>query len=168
MERLLEMDAYEVTLFNRQRTHANLFPTVSKLKGDRETKDIQQIADRNWDVVIDLSCYYPDALNSALNAIKQVEKYIFVSTCSVYDNAHTHTRLRNEKSEILGCSAAQKVDRSPETYGNRKAECERILRDSGLPYVILRPALVYGKYDPTDRLYYWMYQVNMMDTLLLP
>ena len=39
---------------------------------------------------------------------------------------------------------------------------------SGLQHVILRPALVFGKHDPTDRLYYWLYQVKMKNFLLLP
>ncbi len=37
-----------------------------------------------------------------------------------------------------------------------------------MPYVILRPALVYGPYDHTDRLYYWLHQVNSYNTLLVP
>ena len=28
--------------------------------------------------------------------------------------------------------------------------------------------MVYGPYDPTDRLYYWLHQVKCMDELLLP
>ena len=55
-----------------------------------------------------------------------------------------------------------------ESYGNRKSECERILKNSELNYLILRPSLVYGKYDHTDRFYYWLYQVKHNDVLLLP
>ncbi|MEZ4920286.1 MAG: NAD-dependent epimerase/dehydratase family protein [Saprospiraceae bacterium] len=168
VERLLESGAYDITLFNRQRTHSNLFPAVNRIKGDRETNDIKQIAGKNWDCIIDLSCYYPDALERVLDSVHGVSKYLFVSTCSVYDNADKRARLRDEQATILSCSPEQRVDRSPTSYGNRKAECERILQGSGISHVILRPALVFGKYDPTDRLYYWLYQVKKKNELLLP
>lgn len=51
--------------------------------------------------------------------------------------------------------------------GNRKAQCERILRASEFPYTIIRPALVYGSYDKTDRLYYWIDQIQREEKLVL-
>lgn len=168
VDKLLDLNEYEITLFNRQQTQSDLFPSIKKIKGDRETDDVNQIEGKNWNYVIDLSCYYPKTLERVLNSINKVEKYVFISTCSVYDNENKQSLLKNEEAEILSCSAEQKIDRNPESYGNRKAECERFLRDSGLPYVILRPALVFGKYDPTDRLYYWLYQVKKKNELLLP
>ena len=62
----------------------------------------------------------------------------------------------------------ERIDSSAATYGNRKAECERILKQSGLRYSILRPSLVYGPYDSTDRLYYWLYQIKKGNKLLIP
>lgn len=168
VERLLNIAEYEITLFNRQQTHSNLFPAVSKIKGDRDTDDIRQIENIKWDFIIDLSCYYPHSLKNVFNSLNNINKYIFISTCSVYDNHNIHTLLKNERSKILSCNSYQRTDRTPESYGNRKAECERLLYDSGLSYVILRPALIFGKYDPTDRFYYWLYQIKKMNTLLLP
>ena len=150
VERLLESEAYALTLFNRQRTHAELFPQVNKIKGDRETESIEQIVEGNWDAVVDLSCYFPAALENTLKALTKESKYIFVSTCSVYDNEMDRSILKNETAPVLSCSAQQRSDRSAASYGNRKAECERLLMDSGMPYVILRPSLVFGTYDPTD------------------
>ena len=57
---------------------------------------------------------------------------------------------------------------SGRVYGGKKAECERILAKANIDYRILRPALVYGRFDHTDRFYYWLYQVKMNKTLLLP
>lgn len=169
VERLLTIDEYEITLFNRQQTQAELFPDVMKIKGDRLTDDIQQIASIDWDYVIDLSCYYPDSLINVIQYLNDsVKKYLFISTCSVYDNEYNRTIHRNEKAEILSCSNIQRTDTGPESYGNRKAECERVLKDSGMDYLIFRPALVYGQYDVTDRFYYWLYQVRHNHSLLLP
>ena len=168
VEKLIEMDAYELCLFNRQESAARLFPSLSKIKGDRETEYIKQIEGIDWDYVIDLSCYYPNALRRTLSTLKNVDRYIFISTCSVYNNEHKEVCLKNEESEILNCSLEEEKDRSPASYGNRKAECERILQNSGFAYTILRPALVFGKYDPTDRLYYWLYQARSHKQLVLP
>lgn len=168
VEHLSVLENCEVTLFNRQQSNTDLFPDLNKIKGDRETDDITQISNTNWDYVIDLSCYYPAALQSVLDSINPVKKYVFVSTCSVYDNEKNQTICRNEDAPILTCSPTQATDRTNATYGNRKAECERLLRDSKQLHAILRPALVFGKYDPTDRLYFWLHQVARKDEWMLP
>ena len=169
VERLQATDEYDITLFNRQKTQDNLFPDIKKITGDRETDDIKQIANDNWNYVIDISCYYPDPLKNVLECLKgELEKYILVSTCSVYDNDNNHSQLRTEQAETLQCNNSQRTNRTLETYGNRKAECERILLGSGLDYAILRPSLVYGAFDHTDRLYYWLYQVKYNDEILIP
>ena len=70
--------------------------------------------------------------------------------------------MRDETAPILNCTIDERTDRTPASYGNRKAECERILMNSTQDYIMLRPALVYGAYDHTDRFYYWLYQVQHM------
>lgn len=168
VEHLLASGGFDITLFNRGRTGRALFPGVKRITGDRHTQDMARIASTDWDVVVDLSCYFPADLEATLhNLQRRPEKYVFVSTCSVYDPNDTR-KLRNEEAMIVGCTKAEYTDTTPASYGNRKAECERILAASGLDHVILRPALVFGPYDPTDRLYYWLHQVKCMDELLLP
>jgi 2'-hydroxyisoflavone reductase len=169
VEQLQKLHKYDITLFNRQQTQSNLFPEIKKIKGDRETDDISQIESESWDYVIDVSCYYPDSLDRVLKSLKgTLKKYLFVSTCSVYDNTENQTSLSDETARILDCTTAQRTDRTNDSYGQRKAECERILQNSIHEYLIVRPALVYGNYDHTDRLYYWLYQVQKHSKILLP
>lgn len=168
LHRLQELGGYDITLFNRQQTHADLFPELQKIKGDRESTDVERLSEQSWDYVVDLSCFFPASLSNVLENLQGMKKYILISSCSVYDNEHVKTVLRNEQAPILPCDQAQAVDRSPATYGNRKAECERTLQWSGLDHVILRPALVYGRYDHTDRFYYWLYHVKFKNRLVLP
>jgi 2'-hydroxyisoflavone reductase len=166
---LLKNQDLELTLFNRQITGQGLFPDVKKIKGDRQTLDINQIKETDWDYVIDVSCYFPNDLSAVLaNLSPAVRKYIYVSTCSVYDSDGISKLPIDEESRILGCTKEQSTDLSNNSYGNRKAECERILKTSGFKYSILRPALVYGPYDHTDRLYYWLYQVWKQGDILIP
>lgn len=167
VEHLIENTSHELFLFNRQVTEAGLFPDTQSIKGDRSTNDIQQIANWNWDYVIDTSCYFPQQLEGTLeNLKKDLKKYIFISTCSVY--VDSPKQMKSEEDEIHSCNADQKVDKEPQSYGRRKAECERILVQSGIEHLILRPALVYGPYDHTDRLYYWIQQVLESEILMLP
>ncbi|WP_298520800.1 NAD-dependent epimerase/dehydratase family protein [uncultured Kordia sp.] len=169
VEQLQKLNKYDITLFNRQQTQADLFPQLKKIKGDRETDDVRQIENGHWDYIIDVSCYYPDSLSNVLKSIKgTLKKYILVSTCSVYDNEHDQSILRDETTKILSCTDAERTDRTNASYGNRKAECERILKHSTQEYLMLRPSLVYGAYDHTDRFYYWLYQTKKHTELLLP
>lgn len=171
MEALLRDGGYDLTLFNRQRNGGNLFQELPKIKGDRNTDAIDQIKAGAWDFVIDLSCYYPHQLKSSLTALKDVKelkRYIFISSCSVYDNEALQMMLREEAAPLQSCTPEEAADDSPSTYGRRKAECERVLAGSDIKHSILRPALVFGPYDPTDRLYYWLYQAQKHDPLVLP
>ena len=169
VEFLMKNPGFHITLFNRQKTGVDLFPDLRKIKGDRETNDIQQIASAHWDYVIDVSCYYPESLRLALrHLVKIPKKYIFVSTCSVYDDDANAYPLKDETTSILNCTVQEEVDRTNASYGQRKSKCEEILLASGMNYTILRPALVYGPYDHTDRFYYWLYQAMFHDPILLP
>lgn len=169
IEALLKINEYDITIFNRGNTNATLFPNVKRIKGDRNTDDIFKIGEEQWDFVIDVSCYYPNSLENLLKALnKNVKRFVFVSTCSVYQNPKVPTLNRDEAAPILNCTEAEKTNASTASYGQRKAECERVLEKSGLDYISLRPALVYGKYDHTDRLYYWMYQTQHKPVLLVP
>lgn len=162
---------YDITLFNRQQTQPNLFPDVKKIKGDRETADIKYFTDQYWDCIIDFSCFYPDSLEILLNKLKgKAGRYIFISTLSVYGLDEDLCRLEiKENFETLPCNQFERRDNSMTTYGQRKAECERVLlKKEWLDKIILRPSIVYGKYDPTDRFYYWLYKAKKCKRVVLP
>jgi 2'-hydroxyisoflavone reductase len=168
-EALLKEQDIELTLFNRQQSQPDLFQQAARIKGDRKTSDIEQISQTNWDVVIDVSCYFPADLQLTLSALaNQSPQYIFISTCSVYSDTREVVEMKLEDARTHSCSAHQASDPSNASYGSRKAECERILQNSGRDHVIFRPALVYGPHDHTDRFYYWLHQVNTNEQLLLP
>lgn len=167
---LVQQSKFDITLFNRNISNPNLFPTLKKIQGDRNNKeDVGKIFYQHWDYVIDVSCYYPHQLQNILQGKHQnLSNYIFISTCSVYDNEAYQEMYRDEDAPLLTCSKSEETDESLNTYGKRKACCERLLLNSGVPFTILRPALIYGKYDPTDRLYYWLYQVKKEHEILFP
>lgn len=169
VKQLVKRPELELTLFMRGVTNPTIFPELRKIYGDRNTQEIEQIFTENWDQVIDISCYYPQSLATILKGInKKLQHYIFISTCSVYDNEKHEGMLRDESAPVLNCTREQQIDTSPATYGQRKAACEALLLNSNFRHTIFRPALVYGAHDPTDRFYYWLYQSKMNLEILLP
>lgn len=170
VESLILNGEYEPTLFNRGQTNSSLFPNCKRIKGDRENEeDLKRLFSEHWDFVVDCSCYFPNSLKLITSKInKNISKYIFISTCSVYDNDLHEGMLRNETAPLLICNDEEKKDTSLDTYGKRKAACEKVLIASELPYIIFRPSLVYGPYDSTDRLYYWIEALNSEEEFILP
>lgn len=171
VKKLLEIPDYELTLFNRGKSNADLFPEVARIYGDRNVEaDLDQIAQHDWDVIIDVSSYFPIPLAYQLNQLKgKVGRYIYVSTGSVYDFSEPSDLLITEDAPLVPCPDILKTDTQGNSYSARKAECERvILEQDWLDKIILRPGLIVGPYDYSDRLYYWIYRVQKRFAILLP
>jgi 2'-hydroxyisoflavone reductase len=171
VEQLLSLNKYDITLFNRQKTDSTLFTELKLLKGDRETDDVNQFTNQYWDCIIDLSCFFPISLEKLLeNLDGKVGRYIFISTLSAYelDKNLLESKIK-EDFQTLSCNESEKSDLRMSTYGKRKAECERVLlKAKWLDKIILRPSIVYGKYDNTDRFYYWLYKAKKQKTIIIP
>jgi len=170
VEELLKNRDYEVVLFNRGKTNANLFPGLRKIQGNRESDDLLQTCNENWDAVIDISGYYPNTIKEYASKIQtRCKRYIFVSTASVYNLEASENKLIEEDFELLTCSLEQRTDTTMATYGQRKVACEEaLLQCEGLDSIILRPSVIYGPFDPFDRHYYWLYRVKNSKSILFP
>ena len=144
---------HTLTFFNRGRTHTDRFPAVERIKGDRNG-EIDGLAGRQWDVVIDNSGYVPrHARLTAELLAPNVRQYIFTSSISVYPD---FAEPRDEKSAVgrLQDETIEKVD--GETYGPLKALCEQAVQKA-MPgrTLVIRPGLIVGPDDSTDRFTYW-------------
>lgn len=172
VEQLLLLKKYDITLFNRGKTNPDLFSGVKRITGDRYTADLNKAAQQNWDCVIDISCYYPAQLEDFVKQLKgKTERYIFVSTVSVYDfeEAQKSNGYVTEDFPIYTYNEADKIDKTTSTYGKRKVACEDILlKQDWLNTIILRPALIIGHHDHTDRLYYWFYRTKTQQSFIIP
>lgn len=172
VELLLENGQYDLTLFNRGKSMPNLFPNVKKILGNRRNEDINQLKEGDWDVVIDVSSYHPYPLQSAIDILKdKVKRYIYVSTLSVYDDAACENQIITEDTKLKTYTEEDKTAENitGQNYGPKKVACEEILLNTPeLDAIILRPSVVYGKYDPYDRHYYWLYRIQHQDEILLP
>jgi len=170
VERLIKMPGYDVTLFNRGKSNADLFKDVKQIHGNRESEDYKLICNENWDCIIDFSGYYPNTFETLLQALKgKVSRYVFISTISVFNLGELSGKAINEGDETLPCSDAQKSSKLPDAYGEKKAEMERILLNQDwLDKIIFRPSFIYGKFDWTERFYYWLYRAKFSDKILMP
>jgi len=144
---------HTVTFFNRGRTKADRFPEVERIHGDRNGQ-IDGLKGRAWDVVIDNSGYVPRVVKlSAELLAPQVRQYVFTSSISVYPDFSVP---RDEKSPV-GKMADETVETIDEaTYGPLKALCEQAA-ERALPgrTTVIRPGLIVGPDDNTDRFTWW-------------
>ena len=148
-------DGHALTLFTRGRTGTELFPGVARRTGDRDTGDYASLQDGSWDAVVDVSGYVPRHVGQAADALHgRTGRYLFISTGSVYD----HTRADEPLTESAPRLAPERSteDVTGETYGALKVACEDdVLERWGQAATIVRPGIVAGPHDPTDRFTYW-------------
>lgn len=158
---------HEVTLFNRGQTNPELFRQVKKIHGDRE-KDLDQLSGQNWNAVIDTSGYVPRIVKLSSEALKDsVNSYVFVSSLSAYAD---FKKVGIDEAYPLAKMPDETVDEnSPDTYGPRKASCEKTVQDVfGIHSLIVRPGLMVGPHDQTDRFTYWLVRVQRGGDVLAP
>ncbi|MBE0671089.1 MAG: NAD-dependent epimerase/dehydratase family protein [Anaerolineales bacterium] len=149
---------HAVTLFNRGQSNPNLFLQVDKIQGDRE-KDLDQLAGQNWDAVIDTCGYVPRIVKMSAEALKEkVENYVFISSISVYAD---FSKIGINESDAVGTLEDESQEEiTGESYGPLKALCEKAVQDIfGIRSLIIRPGLIVGPHDPTDRFTYWPVRV---------
>jgi 2'-hydroxyisoflavone reductase len=158
---------HEVTLFNRGRTETGLFANIERIVGDR-FESLDKLVGRKWDVVIDTSAYVPRAVTKSCDALKSsCESYAYISTGSVYKDKNKVGI--NEDHETLVPKDPDSLEWSDETYGEMKSGCEVVVQKTfAKRALIIRPGVVVGPYDPTDRFTYWPVRVKEGGVVLAP
>jgi 2'-hydroxyisoflavone reductase len=158
---------HQVTLFNRGKSNPGVYPQVEKLVGDRGGT-LSELQGRRWDAVIDTCGYVPRLVrNSAEYLAGAVDHYIFISTLSVY--ASFADPGINENAPVGALSDPTIEEVNGDTYGPLKALCEQAVL-TAMPgrALVLRPGLIVGPFDPTDRFTYWPRRVARGGAVLAP
>jgi 2'-hydroxyisoflavone reductase len=157
---------HAVTLFNRGKTRPELFPDVEKLRGDRDGK-LDALRGKSWDAVVDTSGYVPRIVKvSAELLASSVGRYLFVSSISVYPE---DVKPGVDESAPLQELADPRTEDVRQHYGALKAACERAA-EAAMPgrVAIVRPGLIVGHEDPTDRFTYWPARLDRGGEVLAP
>jgi 2'-hydroxyisoflavone reductase len=167
---------HTVTMFNRGKRSAELFPEVECLIGDRGLDVPDGLAaleaavaqGRSWDVCIDIWPQIPRMVeNTALLLRPAVGHYMFVSSMSVY--ADDSTPDENESAAVLEAPEADEMEYKDELFGPFKAECEnRVRRIYPDEHTIFRPGLIVGPRDSSFRGGYWPVRLQKGGETLAP
>lgn len=157
---------HTITIFNRGRTNVGRVKGVEVLSGDRDGK-LDALKNRKWDAVLDNSGYVPRHVRlSAELLAPNVAHYVLVSSISVYASF----RQPNDEGSAVAKLADETVEKiDGETYGGLKALCEREAQKA-LPgrVTTLRPGLIVGPEDNTDRFTYWPARAARGGEMLAP
>ena len=161
---------HKVTMFNRGKTAPGMFPDIEALIGDRDDQ-LDALKGRDWDAVIDNSGFYPrHARLSAEMLYGHVDHYMFVSSISAYGDDLT---VDDDEFSAAYAVMDDPTDESESpygrTYGPRKALCEQeITKVFGDKAINIRPGIITGTGDPTERLRHWLVRMQAGNEILVP
>lgn len=158
---------HEVTIFHRGKTQPGLFPQVEEILGDRE-HDLHLLEGRRWDAVVDTCGYVPRVVRASAQMLAgMAEHYTFIASVNVYgdykekgiDEQYPLATLEDETAEEI----------TGESYGPLKALCEREV-EQAFPgkALLVRPGLIVGPWDRSNRFTYWPYRLAQGGEVLAP
>jgi 2'-hydroxyisoflavone reductase len=167
---------HKVTVFNRGKTHPGELPKeAEQLIGDRNGQ-LDALKGRQWDVVIDVPTSLPVWVRDAAQILKgNVDRYVFISTISVYSD-YSKPRM-DETGPLAKYTGADPMKETQQTfranvgglYGPLKAlseaEAEKWFPGKAL---IIRPGLIVGPGDESDRFTYWPARLARGGEVLAP
>jgi 2'-hydroxyisoflavone reductase len=167
---------HRVTVFNRGRQGNPWGDKVEELLGDRNTGDLSALAGRDWDVCIDNPTTLPFWVRDAGKALAgKVGQYVFISTISVYaanDKPADETAALvayTGKDPMTETIQAFTTPAGAQLYGALKAVSEaEARRQFGAAVTVIRPGLIVGPGDPTDRFTYWPVRLSRGGDVLAP
>ena len=167
---------HHVTVFNRGRSQADLPASVEHLQGDRNTGDLEALKGKTWDVVIDNPTTLPFWVRDAASLLKDAaDHYVFISTISAYKDLAL-PRM-DEDYPLAEYAGADPYAETLETfrasqgrlYGPLKALSE-MEAEKWFPgrATIIRPGLIVGPDDDSDRFTYWPVRIARGGEVLAP
>ena len=154
-----------LTLFNRGKTNPSLFPDIEKLHGDRDG-DLKSLEGRQWDAVVDTSGYVPRIVSmSAKLLAPNVKQYVFISTISVFAQGIKPGTAEDGPLATM----PDETNEDLANYGALKALCEKAADKamSGRAWNV-RPGLIVGPGDTSDRYTYWPVRIARGGEVLAP
>jgi 2'-hydroxyisoflavone reductase len=166
---------HKVTLFNRGKQPHKWSGPVEELIGDRNTGDLKALEGREWDVCIDNPTTLPFWVRDAGRVLRgKIKQFIFISTISVYAD---NLKPEDESAPVLPYTGKDPMAETMESfranlgalYGPLKARSELEAR-SQFPGMttIIRPGLIVGPGDESDRFTYWPVRLDRGGEVLAP
>ncbi len=158
---------HEVTLFNRGQSNPDLYPDIEQIHGDRDG-ELDKLGNRTWDAVIDTCGYYPRIVtDSAKYLSDKAQHYTFISSISAYADLSKPGVNENSPVGIIKDTTIEEI--TEDSYGPLKALCEQAV-EKQFPNntLVIRPGLIVGPHDLSDRFSYWVNRINRGGKVLVP
>ena len=170
---------HEVTLFNRGKTNSHLFPELEKLKGDRNDDlsaiEAQVKTGRRWDAVIDNTASIPRWVTASAGLLADsADYYLYTSSISAYADSSKPNADETAPVGQISTEDEAKVltpkDITGENYGPLKARCEAEARKAFTEdrTCVVRPGLIVGPGDYSDRFTYWPVRIFKGGEVMAP
>ncbi len=164
---LLSRKGHAVTVLNRGVSDAVLPDGVDRLTADRydASKMRSLLKGTAYDVVFDISCYTPEALEPVIDALDgNVGHFVFCSTTGVYAPTFL-APIREEFPLDYGPDATN--------YERNKVACEEMLMSAvtgrDFPATVLRPPYVYGPHNKIrQREFSFFARLSLGRTIIVP
>lgn len=158
---------HNVTLFNRGIHNPEIFPDIEKLTGDRNG-DLEALKGRTFDAVIDTSGYIPGIVKKSVEILKDsASHYTFISSISAYKDFSKNGMTEDAETGKITDGNTEVM--TMENYGPLKVLCENevteVFKNRALN---IRPGLIVGENDPSDRFTYWIHRINQGGKVLVP
>lgn len=158
LSRLLVKEGHQVTLFTRGKApitqnlpgeseadYDAFKSKISHLKGDRKDFDFVKtsLAAEGFDVVYDINGREADEVEPILDALPNLEQYIYCSSAGVY-----------LKSDLLPHFESDAVD--PKSRHKGKLNTEALLQSRDANWTSIRPVYIYGplNYNPIEEWFF--------------
>src|SRR4051794_40619955 len=165
---------HRVTVINRNKTRPDFFKgktQVEQLVGDL-SGDMSALKGRSFDAVLDIPTTYPYWVRNVAQYMKgRTKHYTFISTQSVYSD----DSVVNADESLVTTPMPPDVD--PYTleptargryYGALKTFSENLVKETYPNALIIRPGLIVGPLDPSDRFTYWPARIDKGGEVMAP
>ena len=160
MEAVREQSKYHITVLNRGTYSMEEFG-VSQVTGDRHDANVLALCNKDYDAVIDFCAYEAGDVAAVIEGIHgKLRQYVLISTVDVYERG---SGIRKTEEHVL---ESRTFAGEAGAYIAGKVALEKEMRevcgDRGIPYTVLRPAILYGPYNyaPRESAYIQMMVVN--------
>ena len=165
---------HRVTVINRNKTRPDFFKgqaQVEQLVGDL-SGDMSALKGRDFDAVLDIPTTYPYWVRNVAQYMKgHTKHYTFISTQSVYpDNSKPGADETDGTSPMPPDLDPYTLDPAARTrhYGELKTFSENLVKEIYPNSLIIRPGLIVGPLDPSDRFTYWPVRIDKGGEVMAP
>jgi 2'-hydroxyisoflavone reductase len=166
---------HKVTTFNRGKSHPGELPSeVEQLVGDRNGQ-LDALKGRTWDVVIDNPTTLPVWVRDAAKILRgNVDRYVFTSTISVYPDSKTGPDENAALQTYDGADPYKETLESMKANGFKLYGPLKVLSEKEAEKwfpgktLIIRPGLIIGPRDESDRFTYWPVRIDRGGEVLAP